>query len=391
MEIAYVNYGFQSGVTDQVSRVLEDRGHRVTRLDVIGPLEYREPGTRRLRFTPEIAIHLALAALRFGRLGPYHRWNTGYAFDLHSRNAGRLIAALPRRPDIVLQAGALFAPGLPPVSPYVLLLDNTRALAMGRPAEPSVGLGAPPDYGQGWTRRERALYLGASAIGAFSERVVRSLEEDYGLPAGRARVVGAGANVFPDEVERRDDGETILFVGTRWEIKGGPVLLRAFERIRRRRPRARLLVVGPTGPLALPDGATHLGYLPAERLPSLFSESTVFVLPTLREAFGIAFLDAMACGLPCIGARVEAVPEIVENERTGLLVPPGDDAALASAIERLLDDRALALELGNRGRAKVERSYRWSQVGERLEALLADAARRSREEDSSRPRVSMRP
>ncbi|HEY0840885.1 MAG TPA: glycosyltransferase family 4 protein [Vulgatibacter sp.] len=372
LNVAFVNYGVLSGVTGQVTRHLAQRGHRVDPIDVIGPVEHRDPKGK-LRLTVDAAIAFGLAALRYGRLAPHHRWNTAFAFDRHSRHAGRLLDAAPR-PDVVLQAGALFAPGDPPHLPYVLLLDNTRQLAASRPAEPSASLPPPADYGPAWRSRERAVYLGAAAIGTYSARVKRSLVDDYGVPAARVEVVGAGANVFPEVPERADDGETILFVGTRFDLKGGPVLARAFRRIRRRRPKARLLVVGPTGPLDLPEGATHLGYLPASALPELFRQSTVFALPTLREAFGIAFLDAMACGLPCVGTDVEAVPEIIDEGVTGLLVPPGDDVSLAAALERLLANPGLARELGRRGRDKVERSFRWSQVAERLEALLQRAA-----------------
>ena len=374
MNVAFVNYGVLSGVTGQITRHLAARGHRIDPLDVVGPVEHRDPKGR-LRLTTDAAINLGLAAVRFGRLALHHRWNTGFAFDLHSRNAGRLLAAAKVRPDVVLQAGALFAPGDPAQFPYVLLLDNTRHLAMQRPAEPSASLAAPSDYGPGWRVRERAVYLGASAIGTYSERVKRSLVRDYGARPERIEVVGAGANVFPDAPAREDDGETLLFVGTRWDIKGGPVLARAFQRIRRRRPRLRLLVVGPTGNLSLPEGATHLGYLPAAELPALFRRTTVFVLPTLREAFGIAFLDAMACAVPCVGTSVEAVPEIVDDGSTGLLVPPGDDVSLANAIERLLANPAQARAMGRRGREKAERCYRWGQVAERLEVLLERAGR----------------
>ncbi len=374
LSIAYVNYGFQSGVTERVIRALGSRGHRVASLDAVGPVEHRRKGSRRLRIDGQVLYNLAAAFAKFGRQAAHYRWNTTFAFDAHSRHAGELLAALPAQPDVVLQAGALFAPGLPPPCRYVLLLDNTRQLAMERPPEPSVGLGAPPDYGPGWRRREEAVYRGAWSIGTFSGRVRRSLERDYGVMPGRTHVVGAGANVFPEVVERCHDGETILFVGTRWELKGGPVLARAFERIRRTRPRARLVVIGPSRRPALPDGAEYLGYVPASELPAHFARATVFALPTLREAFGIAFLDAMACAVPCIGTAVEAVPEIIEHERTGLLVPPGDDAALAASIERVLDDPALGRRMGDLGRLQVEASYTWEHVAARLERLLAPPA-----------------
>lgn len=370
MEIVYVNYGFQSGVTEKVRQALEARGHDVSLLEATGPLEYRDRATGAYRLTTPVLWHLLAAAVQYGRRALDLRWATPYAYDFHSRHAGRLLDGLPRRPDAILQAGALFSPGVPPPLPYVLLLDHTQRLAMDVPNDPESRLPPPADYGSGWRKRETVLYREAAGIGAFSERVVRSLHADYGVPPGIAEAVGAGANVFPPSIRREDDGKTLLFVGTRFEIKGGPVLLRAFLRLRRRRPDLRLLVVGTTERLHLPKGAENLGYVPASRLGEIFARSTVFVLPTLREAFGLAFLDAMACGLPCVGTRVGAVPEFVEEGETGLLVPPGDDGALAEAIESLLDDPARARAMGLAGRERVARKWRWEQVAERLERLL---------------------
>jgi len=125
LSIAYVNYGSQSGVTAQVIRALGARGHAVASLDVVGPVEHREKGSRRLRVSRQVVLNLAAAVARFGRRALDHRWNTTFAFDAHAQRAGELLSALPRQPDVVLQAGALFAPGLPPPSRYVLLLDNT--------------------------------------------------------------------------------------------------------------------------------------------------------------------------------------------------------------------------------------------------------------------------
>lgn len=375
LEIAYLNYGRQSGVTERLRQALEARGHRVRVLNVVGPLEYRDPATRRLRLGATALLHLAAAGFRFGRQALHHRWNTPFAFDRHTEHADAKLASLPRRPDVVLQAGALFSPGVRPAIPYVLLLDNTRKLAMRSAPVPEAGLGPPVDYGEAWLRRERKLYEEAAGHGTFSQRVIDSLERDYGVPRERASVVGAGPNVFPEELVREDDGRTLLFIGTRFDLKGGPLLLRAFESLRRKRPDLRLLIAGPTEVPSLPEGAEHLGYLPFERLQTLLRRATVFVLPTLREAFGLAYLDAMAFGLPCVGTRVEAVPEIVEDGVTGRLVQPGNAMALADAIESLLADPARAREMGAQGRERVAEHWRWERVAERMEALLLRAAR----------------
>lgn len=376
LSIAYVHYGAQSGVTQAVSQALAGRGHEVRLVDATGELEPRDPATRRLRPTPRVALHLALALAQFRGRALQHRWNTTFAFDTHSRRAGVALRALTPAPDLVLQNGALFSPGLPAPYLYTLLLDNTGALASRAPAWPEAGLGPPADLGARWRAREAAVYRGARLLAVFSERVAGSLVRDYAIARERIAVVGAGANVFPAEAPRQDDGKTVLFVGKDFARKGGRVLFAAFERLRRRVPKARLLIAGPPAalPLPLPEGAFQLGAVDFLELPALLSQTTVLALPTLREPFGIAYLDAMACGVPVVGTRIEAVPEIVRDGEDGLLVPPGDVAALATALERLLSAPSLARAMGERGRARVGSRFRWEHVAARLERALGAAA-----------------
>ncbi len=376
LRIAYLNYGAQSGVTPNITSGLQRLGHAIEHLDASDALALRIPGTRLPRPTPRVLLSLAASFAQYRRQGLDHRWNTAYAFDVHSARAGQLLRALREPPQVVLQNGALFAPGHPPPLPYVLLLDHTCALAMRQPAVPEAGLPASKGFGRRWARRERDTYRGAHAIAAFSGLVKLSLVRDYDVDPDRVHVVGAGANVCPERVVRQDDGETLLFIGKGdFRGKGGPVLLRAFQLLRARRPRARLLLAGPTEPLALPEGATCLGLVPFSELPGLFARATAFVLPTLREAFGLAFLDAMACGVPCVGTRAGAVPEILDEGRLGLLVPPGDERALADALLALLENPLRARELGALGREEVlRRGLLWPAVGERVAALLDRAA-----------------
>ena len=367
LRIAYVHYGRQSGVTPSVARALAERGHEVRLVDALGGLALRDPITRRPRPRADVVLHLALAFARFGRDGLDHRLNTPYAFDRHTRDAGRALRALRPAPELVLQNGALFGPGAPPPFPYVLLVDHTRALAEASPGWPSAGVPSPLRYGHTWFVREAAVYRKAAAIATFSENAARSLVADYGVDAGRIQVVGAGANVFPETAPRRDDGRTIVFVGLDFARKGGHVLLEALAILRERDRRVRLVVAGTPAPPRRPPGAVFVGPLRAGELPALFAQSTVFAMPSLHEPFGLAFLDAMACGLPCVGTRVEAIPEIVRDGETGVLVPPGDPVALAGALAGLLWDPARARAMGARGRARVFASGLWLHVAARLE------------------------
>ena len=162
-----------------------------------------------------------------------------------------------------------------------------------------------------------------------------------------------------------------------WRRKGGPVLLRAFAILRRSRPDLRLLIGGPTEAIEVPPGATNLGLVPLEAVQRLLCDATLFVLPTLREPFGIAFLDAMLCKVPCVGTQVGAIPEILGD--AGICVPPADAEALAAAISALLDDPARRTAMGEAGRRRVlERGYLWPEVAKRLSAILSRAETRER-------------
>lgn len=372
MRTAYVNYGNQSGVTPNVLRALAALGHELIAIDPTGVLALRDRVTRWPRPTPRVLMSLAVSALRHGPQMMHHRWNTVFAFDQHSRACGRLLAR--ERPDAVLQNGALFSPGRPPRFPYVLLLDNTCLLAERQPPVPEADIGAHISFGPAWLRRERETYRRAFAIATFSALVKRSLVEDYGVAPERVFVTGAGANVMPASVRARDDdGRTVLFVGKDgWRRKGGPILLDAFKLLRRSRPELKLIIAGPTEPLRLPEGAENLGLVPFETVKRLLAQATVFALPTLREPYGIAFLDAMLARVPCVGTQVGAVPEILGD--AGLCVPPADAVALARAVARLLDDAALRERLGEAGRSRVlQKGWLWPDVGRRLSLLLHSA------------------
>ena len=375
MRIAYLNYGNQSGVTPNIVGALTALGHEIVRVDPTGVLALRDPLTRRPRPTPRVLMSLAVSALRYGPQAIHHRWNTVYAFDQHSREAGEQLAKMNPQPDLVLQNGALFAPGRPPRLPYVLLLDNTCLLAERQPPVPEAEMGRYIEFGKAWIARERATYQGAAGIATFSEVVRQSVIHDYGVDPARVFVTGAGANIIPADVgARKDDGRTLVFVGKDgWKRKGGPVLLNAFELLRKKHPDLRLILAGPTEEFSVPPGVENLGLVPLAQVEKLLCQATVFVLPTLREPFGIAYLDAMLCKAPCVGTAVGAVPEILGD--AGIVVPPADAEALASAISMLLNDTARRAAMGEAGRRRVlGRGYLWPEVGKRLEAFLRRAS-----------------
>lgn len=113
--------------------------------------------------------------------------------------------------------------------------------------------------------------------------------------------------------------------------------------------------------------------VPVDEVVQLYSHAAVFACPSVYEPFGLINLEAMACETPVVASAVGGILEVVEDGKTGLLVEPGRPDALAAAIRRLLDDPALARDMGRAGRQRVEERFSWASVAERTEQVYREA------------------
>jgi glycosyltransferase involved in cell wall biosynthesis len=369
VRLLYLHYGPQSGVTEAISRALAAAGVDVVAANPTEGFLWRlRAGSRLPNLRPSALRAFAEALRRHGRGWKEYWVHTPWAFDHLSRVAGEAIARA--RVDAVLQAGVLFGPGAPPPRPYHLYVDQTRALAERHVPIPGLARPLPPD--PAWRAQEERVYRGAVSIFSMSAYAARSLVQDYGVDPARVRVVGAGPNVAPPPAAAPEPPgpPAILFVGRCFAPKGGPDLVEAFRRIRRVHPQAALWIVSQEAPRPLPDGAVFHGPLDPPALSVLFARASLFALPTLREAFGLAFLEAMAFGLPVVATSIGAIPEIVVDGETGVLVPPRDPAALAAACVSLLGDPARARRLGEAGRARAAERFGWDRAAARMLEVL---------------------
>jgi phosphatidyl-myo-inositol dimannoside synthase len=155
--------------------------------------------------------------------------------------------------------------------------------------------------------------------------------------------------------------------------------LRATPLLRTRIPGVRVRIVGE-GPesvrlrslaraLRVDDTVTFLGEIGRQALAVEYVGADCFCLPTVQEGFGIVFTEAMAAGLPVVACRAAAVPEVVEDGRTGLLVSPRSPEELAMVLEKVLTSPALRRELGDNGRRRVEALDLDPVAGRLLEVL----------------------
>jgi glycosyltransferase involved in cell wall biosynthesis len=209
-------------------------------------------------------------------------------------------------------------------------------------------------------RADRVLATSAYAAGRIAA--------EYGAEPAKIRVVPEPIDIarwgkaLAAAVRIVSEEPVVLCVAHLYPRKQVGSLLRAMALLK---TQAKLRVVG-TGPefAALGDLADELGqrgraellgHVPFERLAAEYRSAEVFCLPSLQEGFGIVFLEAMAAGLPVVACRAAAVPEVVPDGECGMLVPPGDVPALASALDRLLGDEAERRRLGAAGRRHVSR------------------------------------
>jgi glycosyltransferase involved in cell wall biosynthesis len=230
---------------------------------------------------------------------------------------------------------------------------------------------------------------GLNRIVAISDAVADYLREDARLPDERLVRIHYGIDPSPyrpDAVppSRRPAGDplrrpTVGVVARLAPQKGHAVLFDALPAVRQVVPDLHVRLVGheelsTTAELrsraaarGVEDIVTFEGF--RADVADVLADLDVFVLPSLWEGFGLVLLEAMAAGRPVVASAVGPIPEIVVDGVTGLLVPPGDPAALADAITRLLLDPELAAAYGRAGRARVERELRVETMVARTEAL----------------------
>jgi alpha-maltose-1-phosphate synthase len=247
---------------------------------------------------------------------------------------------------------------------------------------------------------ERTSAGAAAAVVAVSDGVRADILTAYPeIPPERVRVIRNGI----DTAEYRPDPETgvlerygvdlvrpyVIFVGRITRQKGVPVLLRAASGLI---PEAQLvLCAGQADTPELEAEVTELveglratrsgvlwipEMLPKPDVIQLLTHATVFACPSVYEPLGIVNLEAMACGTAVVGSRTGGIPEVVADGETGLLVPPGDTEALASALNALLRDPARAAAMGEAGRKRAVAEFGWATIAAQTVALYTELVTR---------------
>jgi len=227
---------------------------------------------------------------------------------------------------------------------------------------------------------------------AISSRIARAAEEGGWRRVGRIPngidLVAMAEELPPRALARRtlalEGDPLVLFVGRLSWQKGADVLLDAWVRFVKRRPRARLLVLGE-GPdeVKLRRQAEALGIAGSVDFRGLrrdvgphYAAADFFVLPSRYEGFPNVLLEAMAAGLPAIATRVSGSEDALEDRRNGILVPPGEAAPLVEALLELADNPNMRAIVGAEARKTAEGRYDIHRVAEQTLAFYRELIER---------------
>jgi glycosyltransferase involved in cell wall biosynthesis len=181
----------------------------------------------------------------------------------------------------------------------------------------------------------------------------------------------AAAVPAPDLV--KPEGEIwIGYVGRLESVKGYDFLMSAVQSLSSRHPRLKAFFIGAQRPRAAraSENMVFLGF--RDDVFSVLKRMDLFCLPSLSEGLPNALMEAMAVGCPVIASRVGGVEVLIEDGRNGVLVPPGDPAALERAIEGLVDDPDGRRRLGREARATIEDRFNWEKIAEQYERLFEE-------------------
>ena len=234
----------------------------------------------------------------------------------------------------------------------------------------------------------------ATALTAITEDCRRHALR-AGAPASSIRIVFNGTDLrrFSPEEDAQDRsamqfGPHMVFACRQlFPRKGIRFLIEAAARIKPRFPDLKVVIAGDgferpelealAQRLGIGADVTFLGWVPNTALPPYYRAAAISVIPSLEEGFGIPAAEAMGCERPVIATDAGGLPEVVEHDVTGLVVPRGDVDALAAAMESLLADPARRRRMGVAGRERALRLFDWDRTAEQFEQLYRDMGARS--------------
>ena len=191
------------------------------------------------------------------------------------------------------------------------------------------------------------------------------LIKKIGLPEQRVIYCGGGYNVDSNKIKPNRNGKTFLYVGKDYVRKNLPLIMEAFKLVHERDKETRLLIAGPKNFQINQDGVINKGLISFSEVSNLFNQSDVFVMPSLFEAYGLVFPEALTYGLPCIGRDAYEMPYFIQNGKTGYLLKNQNADELADLMMKALTNQEMRQEV-ERKKEFYLTEYSWDTVVDRM-------------------------
>src|SRR5829696_2549120 len=226
-------------------------------------------------------------------------------------------------------------------------------------------------------RAEDGTPLPLETLARSVQAVIATSKAVAAAVPGGATVVYPGVDVVDTVASPSLGPPTVGTIGRLEPIKGMTFLLEAAAVLRRRLPELRIELAGSgsceprlrslAAQLGIAEAVNFLGW--RDDVDSLHQRWQVFAQPSIHEGLGLSVLEAMAAGRPVVASATGGLPELVEDERTGFLVPVGDVEALSGRLGRLLEDEALRFRMGEAARRRAAGSFSLDEMAARTAAV----------------------
>ena len=278
--------------------------------------------------------------------------------------------------DRVLHTGTFDLPAVPMRGvEHYLFCDHTWDLARRHHAQAG-------EFDDRQTKEfealERVSYAQMGHIFTFGRYVRDNLIQHYGVDPARVTVVGSGmGRIRPYAGPKDYVNGPLLFVAKHLFVeKGGQLVLDAFRIIRKRRPSARLVIVGSEAHRALAgeqEGVEFHAHLPWEQLEGLYHSAALLLQPMLNDPWGQVYLEALLSRASVVGLRRNGLPEILEGGRHGFLADSASPEAVANAVIEALSNPGRLAEMGQSGQHHVLAHYSWARAAARMREAMEAA------------------
>lgn len=232
---------------------------------------------------------------------------------------------------------------------------------------------------------ERQAFIKAKKLLLPLEWLAESARNHYRVPESKIEVIPYGRNLSANEenveelIQKRLNNEeiTLLFVGVRWEEKGGPKAVKIVQSLLEKGLKARLQVVG-CSPSCKEDFVDVIGFLDKQnqqdvtKLIDLYKKASFFILPTNAECIGMSFIEAASFGVPAIGTNVGGVPEAVLDTKTGLIFDVSQNPnEIAESIKNIWLDHTSYTEMSKSAYKHYAENMNWRNWGEKVKQVIA--------------------